>query len=597
MKSKFTAILGVAVLSSAGQIAFAQMGTTPALQNNWSYPTSPSPEQVLQNGMQPIQNAVNIYGQRQFDTTMQLEQQAFAAQQQQQQLDADAAAQALAMQQQAQVAGGYPANTIPNAFSQFYQDRVGASITNALPYSGNTKILTSLNTTNDLKNLLRDNYAIIGVSSFQGPPQSQDAVMAQAEKVGADVVLLTVTYPGNQLVTTDRYLYLAGFFRKMKTPVLGTIPVPLPSEIRQQLERNTGVFVEVVKNDTPAFNANILEGDVILKMNGEDVESVSDFNHKCLLCAGQMINLQIWRNGQFKTISVQLNNLPGVPPVPSPSDSLPQSSAWDDYVKIHPEWALKPVPSSSNSDTPVIAATLQQTEFDREKKLAENGNPEAQDKLGIYYEFGKGVAKDEVEAAKWFRKAADQGSAVAERFEGIYYLGMNTANGTPDYVEAAKWFNKAADQNDAFAELCLGDLYADGNGVPQDYSEALKWYRNAANQGNALAQYNLGCYYEFGKGVTKDAVEAAKWFRKAADQGSAAAQYSLGYCYCKGEGVEANAVEGYKWCSLASTQGNEGAKKILTILDQKMTPEQIAEAQRLSMAFQPHTESATTNSN
>jgi len=40
---------------------------------------------------------------------------------------------------------------------------------------------------------------------------------------------------------------------------------------------------------------------------------------------------------------------------------------------------------------------------------------------------------------------------------------------------AAKWFRRAADQGIALAQLNLGLLYANGAGVPQDNVEALKW--------------------------------------------------------------------------------------------------------------------------
>ena len=42
---------------------------------------------------------------------------------------------------------------------------------------------------------------------------------------------------------------------------------------------------------------------------------------------------------------------------------------------------------------------------------AEQGDAEAQLRLGIMYSKGKGVPQDYKEAAKWFRKAADQGNA------------------------------------------------------------------------------------------------------------------------------------------------------------------------------------------
>ena len=47
-------------------------------------------------------------------------------------------------------------------------------------------------------------------------------------------------------------------------------------------------------------------------------------------------------------------------------------------------------------------------------------------------------------------------------------------------------------RGDAAAQLKVGDMFADGDGVPEDYGEAVKWYRLAADQGNAAAQYRLG---------------------------------------------------------------------------------------------------------
>jgi TPR repeat protein len=42
------------------------------------------------------------------------------------------------------------------------------------------------------------------------------------------------------------------------------------------------------------------------------------------------------------------------------------------------------------------------------------GNKSGQYNLGVCYEFGLGVTKDEVEAAKLFRQAANQGHIKAE---------------------------------------------------------------------------------------------------------------------------------------------------------------------------------------
>ena len=53
--------------------------------------------------------------------------------------------------------------------------------------------------------------------------------------------------------------------------------------------------------------------------------------------------------------------------------------------------------------------------------------------------------------------------------------------------KAVKWYRKAAEQGNALAQSNLGWMYHHGKGVPEDHKESVKWYRKA-EQGNALAQ-------------------------------------------------------------------------------------------------------------
>jgi uncharacterized protein len=45
---------------------------------------------------------------------------------------------------------------------------------------------------------------------------------------------------------------------------------------------------------------------------------------------------------------------------------------------------------------------------------AEQGDAESQNNLGARYANGEGMVQDDKQAAFWFRKAADQGEAVAQ---------------------------------------------------------------------------------------------------------------------------------------------------------------------------------------
>ena len=96
-------------------------------------------------------------------------------------------------------------------------------------------------------------------------------------------------------------------------------------------------------------------------------------------------------------------------------------------------------------------------------EAANRGHVFAQYSLGVIYEKGQGVKKDDKEAVKWYRQSADQGLAEAQ-------------------------YN-------------LGTMYEKGLGVKQNFKEAAKYYRKAAGQGDVQAQYNLGIMYEKGQGV------------------------------------------------------------------------------------------------
>jgi hypothetical protein len=57
-----------------------------------------------------------------------------------------------------------------------------------------------------------------------------------------------------------------------------------------------------------------------------------------------------------------------------------------------------------------------------------------------------------------------------------------------DDKEAAKWTRKAAEQGVPQAQYNLGWMYAMGSGVPQSDTEAVQWFQKAAAQGDVEAQ-------------------------------------------------------------------------------------------------------------
>ena len=177
------------------------------------------------------------------------------------------------------------------------------------------------------------------------------------------------------------------------------------------------------------------------------------------------------------------------------------------------------------------------------RSLADQGNAEAQSRLGFMYQVGHGVPQDDVAAASWYRKAADQGNASGQ--------------------------------------VNLGLFYEEGRGgLQKDDHEATRLYKLAADQGNAAGQNNLGVNYRDGLGgVSKDDREAARLFKLAADQGYDRAQVNLGLMYAIG-GVQQDYVAAHMWLNLAAARGLREALTSRELVAAQMTPEQIAEAKK-----------------
>lgn len=143
--------------------------------------------------------------------------------------------------------------------------------------------------------------------------------------------------------------------------------------------------------------------------------------------------------------------------------------------------------------------------------------PEAQFNLAQLYDTGAGVARDEAEAARLYRSAADQG-----------HVG---------------------------AQVNLGRMYGTGRGVTRDNAEAVRWYREAAMHGHPFAQFNLALMLETGDGVGQDDVAAYMWYDLAAS------------------GLASDTRE-------IATSARARALESRTQVAQRMSPEEIDEAER-----------------
>ncbi len=207
---------------------------------------------------------------------------------------------------------------------------------------------------------------------------------------------------------------------------------------------------------------------------------------------------------------------------------------------------------------------------------AESGNPQAQLELGQAYLETKDPEKVS-QAAYWFEKAAEQGSADAEwKLVGAYGAG----EGVPrDDKTALHWLKKAAADGQARAQFVLAISYRDGRNVERDEQKAFDLFLRAAKQGDVDSQVSVAQMYEDGNVVPQDYSQAVSWFKKAAEHvpdrgGAGVARNSLGILYLDGHGVLQDYVTAYMYFALGRSEDS------MQVTAEKMTTSQIAEAQR-----------------
>lgn len=168
------------------------------------------------------------------------------------------------------------------------------------------------------------------------------------------------------------------------------------------------------------------------------------------------------------------------------------------------------------------------------EELANNGNSQAMNNLGVLFDLGKGVEADPGRAAHWFAQAANAGNP----------------SGMSNY----------------------GRMLEQGRGIPANVSEAARWFDQAARKGQPEAQYNLGYLYEHGHGVARDDRAAAAWYSRAAAQQQKEALARLGHFYRIGRGVEQNRERATLLLYAAAMEGSRPAIEELESMS-KETPQ------------------------
>ena len=244
-----------------------------------------------------------------------------------------------------------------NPYAQFYRGIPDARVTpNYEPVQAELQIYGTDDFDRDTLILIRKGYSPVGQSSFSAGSNSvsEAQLRDQATKIGAHVVLVaskythtvsgavplsvpqtttsystgtataygsgrtvnangsgTTTTYGSQTVmmpySVARSDFGARYFVKTKSR-LGVLPESVSDEARKRIQTNAGISVKVVTENTPAFAADVLPGDVILSIGGDSIQSVEHFYQLLDKYQGQKPSFKINRDGALIEKAIEIRS-------------------------------------------------------------------------------------------------------------------------------------------------------------------------------------------------------------------------------------------------------------------------------------------------
>jgi TPR repeat protein len=191
---------------------------------------------------------------------------------------------------------------------------------------------------------------------------------------------------------------------------------------------------------------------------------------------------------------------------------------------------------------------------------ASAGSASAQSELARLVLKGKGNASDLASMLLWFRTGADAGDHVAE-FNYAVCLAKGVGCQRDD-VEAARYLRRAA-RYVTSARYWYGLMVAEGRGVAENLAKARRHFLLAVAEGQPEAATALGEMLINGKGGPRDSERAVTLFRSAAANKHAGAMFALGVVHSGGHDIPADLTVARAWLLAAAHQNHAPARRIL----------------------------------
>lgn len=171
----------------------------------------------------------------------------------------------------------------------------------------------------DYQRMLNDGYVMLGYSSFEARNVPPSRAVTQAAKVAAGAVVVyekpisapmaAINVPSavEQTASTGNtgngglYSYFASYWSKLMPPALGVHVMQ-----RNEESPEPGLTVLAVITGSPAAQAGVMVGDILLNLAGEVLSSAQELQKVSQRYAGQEVPLILRRIQDTKRLSVKL---------------------------------------------------------------------------------------------------------------------------------------------------------------------------------------------------------------------------------------------------------------------------------------------------
>lgn len=205
----------------------------------------------------------------------------------------------------------------------------------------------------------------------------------------------------------------------------------------------------------------------------------------------------------------------------------------------------------------VVASSFADNNIDKVYSKAFQGDLEAVLLMGLAYQYGLGVPKDNQVAVKFLQMAHEAGYPYGTyALARNYYLSEDEVN----KEEAKKLFRQAHEKGVNKAMYWIGVMKLEGKGFAQNKQEAYRIFKKLADQGDPRSMYMVGAMHLNGTGVEINAQKASSYLNKSAKAGITDAMILLGTWYTTGKyGKEKNTSLAHKWLSMAANRGDLNA--------------------------------------